>query len=246
MKKTLIVMLILILFVLGQGPRAKAGILDDSEVEISSDIAFYSKYIWRGFELDSDPVIQPGVYISAYGFTASIWGSFDLDDEDDFDSEEVDYSIDYSHDFEYVGISVGHIYYDFPSAHGHSKEIYAGAGLTQVPLNPFITWYHDYSDEDSGGGDGDYVVLDVGHTFSFEEKPLAVELAGHVGYNDELFINGTGGDVGLSAGLPIELTDNLTFTPQIAYSIPYGDLEDEDDGNQSDEFYGGCVIAFSM
>jgi hypothetical protein len=115
-----------------------------------------------------------------------------------------------------------------------------------VPLNPFITWYHDYSDEDSGGGDGDYVVLDVGHTFSFEEKPLAVELAGHVGYNDELFINGTGGDVGLSAGLPIELTDNLTFTPQIAYSIPYGDLEDEDDGNQSDEFYGGCVIAFSM
>ena len=225
---------------------AEAGLLDDTEVEISSDIAFFSKYMWRGFELDSDPVIQPGVYVGAYGFTASVWGSFDLRDNDDFDSEEVDYSVDYSHDFEYMGISLGHIYYDFPSADAHSKEFYVGAGLTQVPLSPFVTWYHDYSKEENGGGDGDYVVLDLGHTFEFEDKPVALELGGHVGYNHELFIDGNGGDVGLIAGLPITLSDNVTFAPQIAYSIPFGDLEDEDDGNQSDEFYGGCILTFSM
>lgn len=225
---------------------AEAGLFDDSAVEVSTDLVINSKYIWRGFELDSDPVIQPGVYVEVCGFTASVWGSFDLRDNDDFNSEEVDYSIDYSHDFEYVGISLGHIYYDFPSVDANSKEFYVGVGLNKVILSPFVTWYHDYSKEENGGGDGDYVVLDLGYTFEFEDKPVAFELGGHVGYNHELFIDGNGGDVGLAAGLPITLTDHVTLTPQIAYSIPFGDLEDEDDGNQSDEFYGGCVLAFSM
>ena len=81
-----------------QEESATTGILQGSPVEISADISLYSKYLWRGFTLDTDPVLQPGVYISAYGFTASVWGSFDIDSDDESNSDEMDYSIAYDED----------------------------------------------------------------------------------------------------------------------------------------------------
>ena len=224
---------------------AEEGILVDSPVEVSSDVAINSKYIWRGFKLDDDPVMQPGIYISAYGFTASIWGSFDMDNDDSLNSEEVDYCIDYTYEIEKLSLSAGHTYYDFPAGDCASKEIYIGAGL-DVLLSPSLTWYHDYADEDSGGGDGDYVELGLSHSFSLGDSPLSLELGGHLGYNNELFINGKGGDAALSVGLTIPLTEKASLSPSINYSVPFGDLEDANDGNQDDEFYAGVTLAFSM
>lgn len=224
---------------------AEGGVLEDLPIEVSADVSIYSKYIWRGFKLDDDPVMQPGVYISSRGFTASVWGSFDIDSDDDLNSDEMDYSIDYTHNFDNFSLSVGHTYYDFPAADATSKEFYLGVGLNTLLL-PTFTWFHDYADEDSGGGDGDYAVLGISHSFELTDNPITLDLSSHVAYNRGLFINGEGGDVGLGVGLTIPLTDKISVSPNVNYSIPFGSLEDGDDGNQDGEFYGGATLAFGF
>ena len=243
---------ILIIFLLGlivvfsiKFAYAEERILKDLPIEVSADIAINSKYIWRGFTLDDDPVMQTGVYVSGYGITISVWGSFDIDATDALNSDEVDYAIDYTHRFDKFSLSAGHTYYDFPPAHIATQEFYVG-GTLDVLLSPTLTYYHDYGDEDSGGGNGDYVVLGLSHGIPLANKSITLDLSTHVGYNHKLFINGDGGDVAVGMGLTIPLTEKITFNPNINYSIPFGDLEASDDGNQDDKFYGGFILAFSF
>lgn len=228
-------------------------ILEGSPIEISVDTAIYSKYIWRGITLDRDPVLQSGVYASAYGFDASIWGSFPLDSTDALDSDELDYSVGYTYSLEEMDIpaslSGGYTYYDFPSADLNSQEFYLGLAL-DVLLSPSVTWYHDFEDEDEGGGDGNYILVAISHSFPLDEYlngySVSLDLSSHVGFNNELFIIGDGGDVGLGAGLTFQLAKNATLVPGIGYSIPFGDLRDSDDGNEGGKFYGGAVIAYTF
>ena len=74
----------------------------------------------------------------------------------------------------------------------------------------------------------------------------SLDLSGHIGSNQELFIAGDGGDVALGASLGIPLSDKCSFTPSINYSMPFGDMEEITDGNQEEEFYGGLVVAFGF
>ncbi|MFH1360649.1 MAG: hypothetical protein ABIJ41_06385 [Candidatus Omnitrophota bacterium] len=226
------------------------------ELEVSGTMDLYSKYIWRGMRLDDDYVIQPGLAISGYGFEVSVWSSFDLDQDDALNSDEVDTSITYTHDFkdlalfghnlDTISVTVGHIYYDFPGAGTFSKETVLGLAYDTL-LSPSVTWYHDYSQEAQGGGKGDYVVLDLSHSFDvIKEYGITFDLATHAGYNRKLFINGEGGDWGISAGLTLPLTKNLTLSPNVNYSVPLGDVEDENDGNYEDEFYWSVATAYTF
>lgn len=73
-----------------------------------------------------------------------------------------------------------------------------------------------------------------------------MDLSLHVGFNDAYWIQGTGGDVALTAGLTLPLTENLSFSPDITFSEPYGDLSDELDGNQDSRVFGGIVMGYSF
>ncbi|MFH1479500.1 MAG: TorF family putative porin [Candidatus Omnitrophota bacterium] len=223
-------------------------LLEGHDISVFSDIGFFSKYIWRGIKLDGDPVVQPGVYVSGYDFETSIWGSADIDSDDSLtSSEEVDYSISYSYPIPGtpVSLSGGFTYYDFPAADGASREWFIGTSLDTL-LSPSITFYHDFGEEDSGGGSGDYVYLSLSHSEPVGDSPVTLDLSGGVGYNKELFIKGEGGHVNLGAGLTIKLTDICSISPVINYDMPFGDLKDADDGNYDNEFYGGVTVAFSL
>ncbi len=76
------------------------GLLPAYEIEGSATVDIYNKYIWRGFALDTDPVIQPGFNLSGYGFTISYWGSYDASQDDTAGSDEQDFTIDYTYEFE--------------------------------------------------------------------------------------------------------------------------------------------------
>ncbi len=216
-------------------------------IEISSDIAVYSKYIWRGFKLDDDPVLQSGVYVSGYGFDLSFWGSTDLENDDSLNSDEMDYSSSYTYNLEDIPLSIsgGYIYYDFPPGDTNSQEFFIGLAFSSI-LSPALTWYHDFEDESQGGGKGDYIVAELSHSIKIENSPVTVDLSGHVGYNNELFIAGSGGDIGCELGFTFSLSDNCSLSPNIAYSIPFGDLSDSNDGNQDNEFYGGVVLSINL
>lgn len=222
------------------------------DLGVSASMDVYSKYIWRGFNLDDDVVLQPAVAITLGGFEVGFWGSWGLDDGST--SDEVDGWIGYnfdlgvlSEDFAGIGVSLGHTWYDFPELDAYTKETYLTVSFDEVAFAPYITWFHDYEDEDQGGADGNYLMIGAGHSIDLvEDGSHTLDLGVEVGFNDEAFIAGDGGYVLFTLGSTTPVTENLSITPTIGYSIPFGDLEDSSDGNQDDEFYGGLAIAMDF
>ncbi|MBU0633697.1 MAG: hypothetical protein KKB82_00075 [Candidatus Omnitrophica bacterium] len=220
------------------------GILPQFDLKASSTFSAYNKYVWRGITLDTDPVVQPGVDISGYGFTLSFWSSFDADSNDTLASDEVDFTVDYTHDFEYLSLSLGHTNYDFPAAALYSKEWYIGIAASKFFLSPALTFYNDYGREANGGGDGQYINIGISHSLALMESPaITLDLAAGLGFNNELFIRGEGGDFLITAGLGIPLTKNAILSPSFSYAAPLGDLKDSNDGNQKNRTYGGVSLA---
>src|SRR3972149_8340130 len=77
-----------------------SSVLAENELgfEIISD--FFSKYIWRGQNLNDDYVFQTGGTVNCGNLSAGIWGNLDLTNINDRsgDFSEVDYFLDYSDD----------------------------------------------------------------------------------------------------------------------------------------------------
>ncbi len=223
------------------------GLLPNLGIEASGTLDVYSQYLWRGFALDTDPVLQPGFNLSAHGFTFSFWSSWDFDNNDALDSDEIDYAIDYTYDFDFASVSAGHTYYEFPGTDTFSREFYAGLALNDVLLSPTVTYYYDHGDEAQGGGDGHYVNLGISHSLTLiDDLDISLDLSGSVGYNEKLFIAGEGGDGLVRAGLTIPLAKGLTLAPSVNYAMPFGDLDDSADGNQRDRFYYGFSLAYTF
>ncbi|MCK4882420.1 MAG: hypothetical protein KAS92_05305 [Candidatus Omnitrophica bacterium] len=263
MKKTFSILFIGTLVVLGMSPfviKAEAEtILGDYlkdkgvEVEVSAAVDVYSKYVWRGFLLDDDHVLQPGVTLSSNGFEGGFWGSWDLQGDDALASDEVDGWIGYSFDvgflgesWEKVSFSLGNTWYDFPEADLYTKEFYLGVAVDTF-LSPYVTWYSDYDEEAHGGADGNYIMTGIGHSFDLlEEYGVSLDLGLEYGYNDNAFIDGTGSYLLSTAGLSIPLTEKISASPNIGYSVPYGDLASGGGNDQKEQFYGGISLAFNF
>lgn len=223
------------------------------EVEVSAKIDYYDKYVWRGFLLDNDSVLQPGVTFSSSGFEGGFWGSWDLESHDGLASDEVDGFIGYNFDLGFideelalVGVSVGNTWYSFPETDAYSKEAYLGFSLDTF-LSPYVTWYADYEDEDQGGADGNYIAMGAGHSVTLDEETgISFDMGLEYGINYDAFIDGTGSYLLSTAGVTIPLTDKITMSPVLGYSVPFGDLEEGGGNDQSEEFYGGVSMAFNF
>jgi hypothetical protein len=57
---------------------AEATAAEEQAVKFGLSADYYSKYIWRGQNIDDKSVFQPTISASAYGFTGSIWGNMDM------------------------------------------------------------------------------------------------------------------------------------------------------------------------
>jgi len=222
------------------------------DIQAFGSLDFYSKYIWRGFALDKDPVLQPSFSLSSHGLTFTAWGNMDTDNSDSLDSNEIDLTVDYTKTFGIFSVSAGHTYYDFIGTNGYSKEFYVGAGLSQIPgLDWPVTlgfkYYRDYGDQNHGGGLGNYFETALGYSFALLKEPqINMDLGVVNGYNHNLFMAGDGGQTTLSAGFSIPLTKSLIFKPKLNYTIPYGDLADDNIGNQDDLVWGGFSMSYSF
>ncbi len=225
---------------------------------ISAD--YYTKYIWRGQNIDDKSVFQPAVSVSAYGFTGSIWGNMDMtnksltapDNAGEF--SEFDFTLDYSGtmpDANWLGFSVGTIYYRFPNTvFEPTTEIYGGLSLPKVPLAPYFKWYRDV-DEIKGS----YFQLGVGHTvgkvMTWNENcycnlALGASLGwGNSAYNKGYFgVDGGSNDFTLTAGLPVCI-DSWTVKPSVNYSTMLNDSIREATG-ESDNVWFGVGVSTSF
>jgi hypothetical protein len=211
----------------------------EEKIKFGLSTDYYSKYIWRGQNIDDKSVLQPAVSASAYGFTGSIWGNIDLTNrsqtapDNAWEFSEFDYTLDYSGTMpgtDWLGFSIGTIYYRFPNTAFHpTTEVYGGLSLNTIPLTPFIKWYRDIDEID-----GSYLQFGLGHTFEklmeWNDKCYCnLQLGASYGwgssaYNKGYFdVDGSGSnDFTLTAGLPLCI-DSWTVRPSINYSTMLSD-----------------------
>jgi len=237
-------------FLAGQMTLASDGV----DLEVTTD--FFSKYVWRGQNLDDDPVFQPGVAISHKGLTASVWGNLELTNinGNSGDFSELDYSLDYSAavpGLKGLGYSVGVLYYDFPgTALKDTTEVYLGLNW-HLPLSPSVTVYHDVDE-----ADGCYVSLAFSHSIEKIAEvspgvPVGLEMGASLGWANGTYNRYCWGtdqtefnDLAFSLSFPFEAA-GWTVTPSLNYvTLLSDDIRATDAcGTASDFFYAGVGLA---
>jgi len=240
-------------------------------VDVSLSTTFLTKYIWRGWNLGDEPVMQFDGSISKYGITIDVWGNYSFNNDKLKDLgryqeiTELDYNIDYTFSIgdamEYFGaseaeilklfsISLGYTYYTFPNVDLNDKyfdshEAYCGLSYDCL-LQPSVTWYWDVENgkgNSSGGGNGSYFLFETGHTFDFEGG-ISADVGITTGYNNEQWTNKSGwSDMVFSGGVNILVANYFMFSPTVSYSL----ILDRDTFNdtQENEFYGGVGVSFN-
>jgi uncharacterized protein (TIGR02001 family) len=224
------------------------------DFEVTTD--FYSKYIWRGINVNDDYVFQPGISASYKGLTAGVWGNLDLTDYlgEEGEFSEVDYYLDYSAEvpgIDGVSYSVGVINYHFPSLVGDTTEIYWGFAF-DLPLSPMFTVYHDIDEID-----GTYASFAVGHEFGTIADlgggvEVGMDFGASLGIGDSDYNTGYWGtkdaalnDLALSVSFPFEVA-GFSVSPSLNYvSIVDGGIRSAD-GASSDYFFTGISLSKSF
>ena len=233
-------------------------VFQKADIQVTGATAFYSKYMWRGFRQYDDYVVQPSININAFkGWNLNVWGNFGVSDYADApNANETDTTLTYTHTFENlkigkmdlqpVSVTAGYVYYDFSGAGTFTKESILGFGYSTF-LSPTFTWYHDHGRESQGGGDGDYLVLNLAKSLDvFKAYGMTFDMSGHVGYNKHLYISGEGGDVLLTTGFTVPLTKNLKFVPSINWNAPFGGVAKDGDTKRKDEFFWGTTLTYNF
>lgn len=203
---------------------------EEKPLSATASVGYFSKYVWRGQNVNDSSVLQPNISGSAYGFTGSIWANVDLtndarvapDNAGEF--SEIDYTLDYSRGVpgtSKVGFSLGVIHYLFPNTAAKSTTEVYGALSFAVPLSPKIYWYRDVN-----AIDGSYMQVAAGHTFNKVAKwnddyHVGVSVNGSIGWAGAGYNKGYFGvdetkfnDLALSIGVPFTLK-SFTLTPSV-------------------------------
>lgn len=235
---------------------------DKIDFEITAD--YFGKYIWRGQNLNDDPVFQPGISATYGNFTTGIWGNLDLTNINDRSGDffEIDYYLDWSDDlpgYEGVGYSVGVIYYDFPGSYADgtrvpdTTEVYWGLNFDLL-LSPSIMVYHDVDE-----AEGTYISLAIGHSIEKiaelgPDTPVGMEIGASLGWADGSYNNYYWGtdqgklqDLTFSVSFPMEIWD-WTVAPSLNYITLLSDVIRDTDvyGTDGDFFFAGISLSKSF
>lgn len=202
-------------------------------VSLEIDLAYVSKYVWRGLLVNPDPAFQPSLTMSnPSGLSLNWWGSLDTTDVagNEGDITEIDYTLDYSWEHGGRTFNAGLIHYTFP----HTQFASTTEGYATVCLggrfSPSLSVNYDFDE-----ADGFYVSLAAGYACPIARKKglltslnLSARLSyGCADYNAFYFGAAVSAltDMLVTASVPIALSDRLTVTPALSYStLIDGDL----------------------
>lgn len=236
----------------------------DKKVGYEITTGFFSKYIWRGQNVNDDPVFQPEITANYENFTLGIWGNLDLTNINDKSGDflEIDYYLDYSAElpgFKGIGYSVGFIYYDFPGATADGTrtpdtfEIYWGLNF-DLPFKPSITVYNDIDE-----AEGLYATLSVEHGIEKITQftpyiPVGLDISSSLGWGSGSYNKYYWGteqskinDLVFSVSFPIEI-HGWGLVPSLNYvTLLSDDIRDTDVyGTDSDFFFAGISLSKSF
>jgi hypothetical protein len=240
--------------------------------EISISQSFMTKYIWRGWNLGDEPVMQNDITVSWHGLEFNFWTNYSLNNDKSKDSgryqefTEIDYTISYGFNageaaeffsvdipeiFQPLSISGGYTYYTFPNVDWKDKffdthEVFLGVSYDTF-LSPEFTWYWDVGrgkGNTDGGGNGSYFEFGISHSFDLADTGASLNLGMTTGIINEQWTDKTGmGDMVFSLGVDIPMFNYFTVSPNLAYSLILDRNTYNDDA--SNEFYGGITVMFT-
>ena len=240
-------------------PAAVAPKEESSKLAFAATLDLYSAYVWRGVVVNDRPVWQPGATVSYatgdYGtFSGNVWGNFDMTDRNNHSKfggiNEVDYTASYAIDVGPVSLSVGHIWYTFPSVNSSTyfestREVYVTAQYNNDIVNPFVKVYYDYALMD-----GAYANAGLNKTVKVSDQ-ISVGSEVSLGAGSDGYMNYVGTD---SAGLmdfnaslfaSYAITDHIAVGPRLAWmSVVDGDARDSVD--HQDLLWGGVNLSASF
>jgi uncharacterized protein Gcw-chp len=128
------------------------------QATIGFDVGLNSIYNWRGLSYTNKPVIQPDVWISAYGFTAGGWanvepGAYTNDISENGSDKagiaEIDGWIEYARTSGNVNWKLGWTIYTFDTnnsgltAFYDTHEFYGQASISGLPITPQVYVAYD-------------------------------------------------------------------------------------------------------
>lgn len=223
--------------------------------EFGVDLPVNSKYMWRGLELNEDPVFQPDVWVKYGGFSLTVWGGMELtgvhnghgENGDTGDFTEVDYILKYEREVNDFKFGLGYIYYDYPhTSYAQTYEVFASIGYN-VFLSPTLTVYRDFKE-----ADGFYATFGISHEIPLTSF-MTLAMSGTLGFsskNDSEFFYGessnTCSDGLITAALKFPITQNITIIPSVNYSALLGSVRDKHINKRDDTFWSGINIALSF
>jgi len=179
------------------------------DLEISSDVGFYSEYVWRGASYSSGAPVVQGDFATSFNdnLSANVWYS-NIVGAANGPATEFDYTIDYSGEYNDFGYSAGLIAYRFLNASpDNTLEVYAGVSMDMLSA----TLYYD---------------TDLFKKSMYLEVSAEAELAGFATSATIGYTMPDGGTnevavITLSAGKDFEMGD-VTVSPSFAYNISSG------------------------
>jgi hypothetical protein len=238
------------------GMSAQAG--EGTDLTISGQLDWASKYVWRGILVNDDAVVQPSVTVGyslgdAGDLSLNIWGNIDTNNaynrEDNF--QEVDYTLAYSKALdECYTLGAGAIVYDFPGQGTPTTTELFVTLAAAVPLSPVLSVYYDIDEVD-----GWYVNLAGSHEIALADihENLSLILASSIGWGSEDWIGAYTGvnDAALVAISP-SATVTYTASEKLSFSwyAKYDYLLDNDVRNavaaDASNFWFGTNVAVSF
>lgn len=176
----------------------------ESPFSIGVDLA--SAYVWRGIKY-TGPSIQPTVEYSIGGFTAGVWGSFDLNN----DFNEVDTYVSYGLDF---GLSFGLTDYYYQGSNAFDFTDTTASHALEANLNYSINGLSasaNYVINDTHAGDAGSKGGDMYFQLGYEFKYFEIFAGAGDGWHTE------SGDFKLS-NIGIGITQEIKMSEK--YSLP--------------------------
>ncbi len=217
-----------------------------------ADVAYKSKYVWRGIPFNTESVLWPDAWGYWNGFTFVLFGSMELTDiyDNSMTFTELDYYLDYTKAFGKINATLGYAHYTYPNTDFKTTgEIYLKANTDLEFVQIGLSAYKDIIE-----AEGFYISPQISK--SFAKCPVNPKLSLSLGYADKnhngywMWVEKAGltditGTLCLSYAPSGTLGEYVSFGADLNYStIPTGDLADvfgDDDSN----FWFGLSVNFA-
>ncbi len=223
---------------------------------VDLEVAFNSKYVWRGIVVVDDWVAQPSFTAGIGGFTFNAWADYMLTNQNDRKNEidEIDLTVDYTFELDKFSIPVGMIRYTFPGSDlNDTTEFYVGVSYDWI-VTPSITFYKDVQESN-----GWYVLGSLDYSVDLpklgDKVSWALAVGASIGYgsddnNDFYYGSDKSGFTDYSGyiSLPFSFCEYFSVTPQVVFTgLVDSDIKDsmkpvQDENN----IYFGVVLGASF